>query len=144
MAVVGLFLPLAPLSGLAPGQILALGLLLGGLLLGGLIAGGLNLLRFNRPPEAGPTESLYVGNLVFRMPPQALRELFEQYGQVHAVRIMTDRITRKPRGFGFVVMNRRDARAAIRTLDGKEFFGRELKVNIAHERKPRPEPSRAA
>ncbi len=48
---------------------------------------------------------------------------------------MTDRVTRKPRGFGFVEMNRKHARAAIRALDGTEFFGRELKVNIANERK---------
>jgi hypothetical protein len=85
------------------------------------------------------TESIFVGNLAFKMPPNALRELFEQYGQVHAVRLMTDRVTRKPRGFGFVEMNRKQARAAIRALDGTEFFGRQLKVNIANERKSAPE-----
>ena len=81
------------------------------------------------------TESIFVGNLAFKMPANALRELFEEYGEVHAVRIMTDRVTRKPRGFGFVEMNRKQARAAIRALDGTEFFGRELKVNLANERK---------
>ena len=85
------------------------------------------------------SESIFVGNLAFKMPPNALRELFEQYGQVHAVRLMTDRVTRKPRGFGFVEMNRKESRAAIRALDGTEFFGRQLKVNIANERKSAPD-----
>ena len=86
-------------------------------------------------PADARTESIFVGNLAFKMPANALRELFEEYGQVHAVRLMTDRVTRKPRGFGFVEMNRRQARAAIRALDGTEFFGREIKVNLANERK---------
>jgi hypothetical protein len=90
-------------------------------------------------PGESRTESIFVGNLAFKMPPNALRELFEQYGQVHAVRLMTDRVTRKPRGFGFVEMNRKEARAAIRALDGTEFFGRQLKVKIANERKPQQE-----
>ena len=140
VAVLGRFLlPYTPLTGLAPEWLFALGLLLGGLL-----AGGLGLLRFSHPREETATESIFVGNLAFRMPAEALRELFEQYGEVHSVRLMTDRVTRKPRGFGFVTMNRRDARAAIKALNGKEFFGRPLKVNVAHERKPRPEQSRAA
>ncbi|HEB67952.1 MAG TPA: RNA-binding protein, partial [Gammaproteobacteria bacterium] len=99
----------------------------GGLLAGALVGGLLARLQFARREESG-TESIFVGNLAFRMPPDALRELFEQYGKVHAVRLMTDRVTRKPRGFGFVVMNKRDARAAIKALNGKEFFGRQLKV----------------
>ena len=62
---------------------------------------------------------------------------------MHSVRLMTDRVTRKPRGFGFVEMNRKEARAAIRALDGTEFFGRQLKVNIAKERKPQQEKNAA-
>jgi len=80
-------------------------------------------------------ESIFVGNLAFKASANALRKLFEDYGDVHAVRLMTDRATRRPRGFGFVEMNRKDARAAIRALNGAEFYGRELKVNIANERK---------
>jgi len=108
--------------------------ILTGAVIGSLItAVGIKLSGENR------TESIFVGNLAFKMPPDALRDLFEQYGQVHGVRLMTDRVTRKPRGFGFVEMNRKQARAAIRALDGKEFFGRQLKVNIANERKSTPE-----
>ena len=108
--------------------------ILTGAVIGSLItAVGIKLSGENR------TESIFVGNLAFKMPPNALRELFEQSGQVHGVRLMTDRVTRKPRGFGFVEMNRKQARAAIRALDGTEFFGRQLKVNIANERKSAPE-----
>jgi hypothetical protein len=108
--------------------------ILTGAVIGSIItAVGIKLSGENR------TESIFVGNLAFKMPPNALRELFEQYGQVHAVRLMTDRVTRKPRGFGFVEMNHKEARAAIRALDGTEFFGRPLKVNIANERKSAPE-----
>lgn len=80
-------------------------------------------------------ESIFVGNLSFKASANALRELFETYGDVHAVRLMTDRATRRPRGFGFVEMKRKDARSAIRALNGQEFYGRELKVNLANERK---------
>jgi hypothetical protein len=80
-------------------------------------------------------ESIFVGNLAFKASANALRKLFEDYGDVHDVRLMTDRATRRPRGFGFVEMNRKDARAAIKALNGAEFYGRELKVNIANERK---------
>ncbi len=139
LAAFGYFLvPVTGLNTLDPRMLFA-----GGLLAGALIGGLLARLQFARREESG-TESIFVGNLAFRMPPDALRELFEQYGEVHAVRLMTDRVTRKPRGFGFVVMNKRDARAAIKALNGKEFFGRQLKVNVAHERKPRPEQQQAA
>lgn len=80
-------------------------------------------------------ESIFVGNLAFKASATDLRKLFEEYGDVHAVRLMTDRVTRRPRGFGFVEMKRKDALAAIKALDGAEFYGRELKVNIANERK---------
>jgi len=108
-------------------------------LLAGAVSGSLITAVGIKLPGENRTESIFVGNLAFKMPPNALRELFEQYGQVHGVRLMTDRVTRKPRGFGFVEMNRKQARAAIRALDGTEFFGRQLKVNIANERKSAPE-----
>jgi hypothetical protein len=112
------------------------------LLAGALIGSLITAVGIKRPSESR-TETIFVGNLAFKMPPNALRELFEQYGQVHSVRLMTDRVTRKPRGFGFVEMNRKEARAAIRALDGTEFFGRQLKVNIAKERKPQQEKNAA-
>jgi len=107
----------------------------------GVLAGALigSLLAATRVISAAASkmESIFVGNLAFRASNNAVRELFEQYGEVHAVRLMTDRVTRKPRGFGFVEMNQRDAMKAIKALHGEEFQGRELKVNIANERRPR-------
>ncbi len=109
----------------------------------GVLAGALigSLLAATRiiPAAATKVESIFVGNLAFRASSNAVRELFGKYGEVHAVRLMTDRVTRKPRGFGFVEMNHRDALKAIKALHGEEFQGRELKVNIANERKPREE-----
>ncbi|MDH5360589.1 MAG: RNA-binding protein [Gammaproteobacteria bacterium] len=81
------------------------------------------------------TMTLYVGNLAFKTGEGALRELFGQYGQVQSVRIMKDRLTRKPRGFAFVEIERSAGRAASKHLDGYEFNGRILKVNNANQRK---------
>ena len=109
-----------------------------GILLGAVIG---VLFTATRIKLAGSSkvESIFVGNLAFKTSAGALRQLFEEYGDVHAVRLMTDRATRRPRGFGFVEMPSRAARSAIKALDGTEFYGRELKVNLANERKPRPQ-----
>jgi len=113
-----------------------------GLGAGALIAVVLAALRF----EAGPSistadsddfKSIFVGNLAYRASKEDLQQLFAQYGTVRSVRIMTDRMTRRPRGFGFVEMDPRGALAAIKALDGKEFHGRQLKVNEGNDRKSR-------
>ena len=79
---------------------------------------------------------LYVGNLPFSADEDGVRELFSQNGRtVTDVRLITDRETGRPRGFGFVEMSSDDeADAAIRELDGKDYEGRPLKVNEARER----------
>jgi len=79
---------------------------------------------------------LYVGNLPFSADEGAVRELFEQNDRkVEEVRLITDRDTGRPRGFGFVEMgNSEDADAAIRELNGYELDGRQLNVNEARER----------
>jgi RNA recognition motif-containing protein len=81
-------------------------------------------------------KSIYVGNLPFTASEDELRDLFTAYGEVESVRLMTDRETGRPRGFGFVKMGADGAAAAIRALDGKDFGGRNLRVNEAEERKP--------
>jgi RNA recognition motif-containing protein len=84
-------------------------------------------------------KNLFVGNLAYDATEDALRELFSPLGEVHQVRIMTDRDTGKPRGFAFVEMVQDDdAAKAIATLNGKEFGGRALTIN---EARPRPERS---
>ena len=80
--------------------------------------------------------TLYVGNLSFHTSKYDLFNLFKQYGKVHSSRIMFDKVTRKSRGFGFVEMNSKDAEAAIEALDGKDFSGRNLRVNEANNQSP--------
>ena len=79
---------------------------------------------------------LYVGNLPFSADESAVRSLFEQNDrQVEEVKLITDRDTGRPRGFGFVEMgNSEDADKAIRELNGHELDGRQLTVNEARER----------
>jgi RNA recognition motif-containing protein len=79
---------------------------------------------------------LYVGNLPFSVDETALRSLFEQNERtVEEVKLITDRDTGRPRGFGFVEMgNSEDADKAISELNGYEMDGRPLKVNEARER----------
>jgi RNA recognition motif-containing protein len=83
---------------------------------------------------------LYVGNLNYRTEQESLRSLFSQFGEVVSAVILTDRDTGRSRGFGFVEMNDADsASAAIAALNGTEFEGRMLKVNVARERQERPD-----
>ena len=60
--------------------------------------------------------------------------MFSRYGAVNAVRIVRDRQTGRPRGFNFVEMPEADAMKAIKALDGSEFGGRTLKVNLAEDK----------
>ena len=81
--------------------------------------------------------NIYVGNLSYGSTEDSLRNLFESYGVVDTVSIITDRQTGRSRGFGFVEMpNEEEAKAAIASLDNKEFEGRVLRVN---EARPKPE-----
>ncbi len=81
-------------------------------------------------------KKIYVGNLSFKTTEEELRALFEQYGTVHSVNVITDRETGRPRGFGFVEMDGADE--AIAALDQQDFGGRNLKVNEARPRESRP------
>jgi RNA recognition motif-containing protein len=79
---------------------------------------------------------LYVGNLSFQTTEATLREAFERDGRkVVEVKLVTDRDTGQPRGFGFVEMSSAaEAQAAIQAWDGQALDGRTLKVNEAQER----------
>ena len=79
---------------------------------------------------------LYVGNLPFSADESAVRSLFEQNERkVEEVKLITDRDTGRPRGFGFVEMgNSEHADQAIRELNGHSLDGRQLNVNEARER----------
>ena len=83
-------------------------------------------------------KKIYVGNMSYNTSEGELQNLFEQYGTVLSVNIITDRETNRPKGFGFVEMEDDSAAlAAISDLDGKDFGGRNLRVNEALGRRPR-------
>ena len=87
--------------------------------------------------------NIFVGNLEYATTDQDLRGLFEAYGDVDTVRIMTDRDTGRPRGFGFVAMpNDSEAQAAIAGLNGTSLGGRPLTVSEARQREDRGGPQR--
>ena len=76
---------------------------------------------------------LYVGNLSFDATEDSLRALFAQHGPVESAKLISDRDTGRPRGFGFVEMSNVDAAAAMQALNGQEFQGRALRVNEAQD-----------
>ncbi len=82
-------------------------------------------------------KTIYVGNLPFDQTEDDIRELFSQYGTVHSVKVVMDRVSGRSKGFGFVEMDQQEAEAAIQALDGSNFGGRDIRVNEARERKPR-------
>ena len=82
--------------------------------------------------------NIYVGNISYTTSEDDLRDLFARYGEVTAVRMITDRDTGRSKGFGFVEMTDDDqAKEAISALDSKDFMGRDVKVNEARPREPR-------
>ena len=82
-------------------------------------------------------KKLYVGNLPFTATEDGVRDLFESHGTVNDVALIRDRDTSRLRGFGFVEMEDDNVDAVISALDGKDYGGRNLKVNIAKERQDR-------
>ena len=82
-------------------------------------------------------QRIYVGNLSFKTTEPQLNDLFAEHGQVSSVSIVTDRVTGRSRGFGFVEMaDDGEAKAAMEALNGKEVDGRSLRINEARERAP--------
>jgi RNA recognition motif-containing protein len=74
--------------------------------------------------------NIFVGNLAFNTSDHDLRQLFEPYGAVDTINIITDRYTGQSRGFGFVEMpDTRAAQSAIQGLQGQSLGGRTLNVN---------------
>jgi RNA recognition motif-containing protein len=85
---------------------------------------------------------VYVGNLSYNTYEDGLRQLFQAYGQVDSVKIITDRDSGQSKGFGFVEMGSdSEAQAAISGMNGRDVDGRALKVNEAMD-KPRRDDNR--
>lgn len=82
---------------------------------------------------------LFVGNLSFKITENDLQDAFAAYGTVVEANLMMDRMSGRPRGFGFVTMGSpEEAQKAIDAMNGKELDGRALTVNIARLREDRP------
>jgi|TARA_B100000315_G_scaffold257032_1_gene304549 RNA recognition motif-containing protein len=80
---------------------------------------------------------VYVGNLPYSVDSDKLKEIFSAHGEVTEAVVISDRYSGRSKGFGFVTFTDDDgAKKAIEEMNGKEFEGRELKVN---EAKPREE-----
>jgi len=83
-------------------------------------------------------KNIFVGNLSFNATEGAVRSMFETYGTVDRVNIVTDRDTGRARGFGFVEMSvGEEADRAIAGLNGRELDGRALNVNEARPKEER-------
>jgi cold-inducible RNA-binding protein len=88
-------------------------------------------------------KKIFVGNLSFSATEAMLRSLFEKYGTLERVNVVTDRETGQPRGFGFVDMtNDAEALKAIAALNGWDLEGRTLNVNEARPKTDRPREDR--
>ncbi len=82
--------------------------------------------------------NIYVGNLAWEVTEDDLRSEFASFGEVESARLISDRMTGRSRGFGFVEMpNNEEGKAAISAMDGKDLKGRNLKVNEARARDDR-------
>ena len=84
------------------------------------------------------SNKLFVGNLSFNTTENDLQDTFAAHGTVLETNLMTDRVSGRPRGFGFVTMSTADeAQAAISALNGQSIDGRALTVNVAKPREER-------
>lgn len=83
-------------------------------------------------------KKLYVGNLAYATTSDSLRDAFTQAGQVISANVISDKMTGRSRGFGFVEMEDADAAKAIEMWNGKELDGRAVTVNEARPMGTRP------
>jgi RNA recognition motif-containing protein len=78
------------------------------------------------------SNKLFVGSLPWQIEDDGLKTVFEKYGEVISAKVIKDRQTNKPRGFGFVEMKEtEDAKKAIEALNGSELNGRKITVSEA-------------
>lgn len=91
--------------------------------------------RFNKDESV---LTIYVGNLSFAMDEIDIKELFEEFGHVHYVKLIKDKVTHNSKGIAFVQMpHANQGREAIKVLNGEQVDGRVLKVSIAVENNER-------
>jgi cold-inducible RNA-binding protein len=81
---------------------------------------------------------LYIGNLSYNTTENQLQDIFSEYGTVTEVDLIMDKFSGRPRGFGFVTMETKEAAdAAVEAMNGKNIDGRDLTVNEARPREER-------
>lgn len=84
-------------------------------------------------------KKLYVGNMSYDVTSSDLEQLFAAHGTVQSAEVITDRMSGRSKGFGFVEMgSEQEAQAAIQALNGSDHGGRALTVNEAKPRDKRP------
>lgn len=80
--------------------------------------------------------NIYVGNLSYKVEENELRQIFEEFGEVASVKIITDKYSGRSKGFAFIEMNDEEqAKKAIEELNQKEVDGRQIIVNVARPRR---------
>jgi RNA recognition motif-containing protein len=90
---------------------------------------------FNNKGRRDTMKKLFVGSLSWNVKDADLEEFFSKFGEIASARVVTDRDTRRSRGFGFVeFVNDADADKAIAEANGKELDGRAITVNEARSR----------
>lgn len=83
-------------------------------------------------------KKLYAGNLSYSATEDDVRQLFSQFGDVESVKLITDRETGRPKGFGFVAMGSQEAaQKAVAELNGTSFMERTITVAEAQPERPR-------
>lgn len=83
-------------------------------------------------------KKLYVGNLPWSVSSESLKEMFSQFGEVTEAVIITDRMSGRSKGFGFVTFaNEEGASAATQQMHQKEIEGRKIIVNVARPKEER-------
>jgi len=88
--------------------------------------------------------NIYVSNLSFNVQSEDLRSYFEEYGEVSSANVITDKFTKRSRGFAFVEMPSDEAaQKAIKELDGATVDGRSIKVSEARPREERGDSKRS-
>jgi len=80
--------------------------------------------------------NIYVGNLDYKVDENDLKDIFEEYGSVSEVKVITDKFSGRSKGFGFVTMNdSAEAKKAMDELNGATLENREMAVNEAREKR---------
>jgi len=84
------------------------------------------------------SNKLYVGNINYKTSAEALESIFSEFGTVESVNMVSDKYTGKFRGFSFVKMGSEvEAKAAMENINSQEVDGRQLKVSLAIEKRPK-------